>query len=712
MFRRLFSLLLLGLSLGACAREAPAPARNVVLITMDTTRADRLGCYGCDQVDTPNIDGVAGRGTVFSRAFATAPITGPSHASILSGTYPPYHQVRDNAVSSVPSEVPWLADILKARGYRTAGFVAAYPVKGVFGFARGFDYFSDILEAPPGSVVITNLHSVGVASRKGEMVSREFALWLENNSAEPFFVWLHYYDPHWPWDAGAGYADIYPDDPYNAEIAYMDDCIGTALDALDGAGLTDSTAVVLVADHGEGLMDHGELTHALLAYNTTLRVPLVFSFPWLEQAPEVATPVSIVDVLPTILDALDMRAGTLDLPIQGLSLRPLLEGDRAEAGEGRRSLYFETFYPYFHYGWGVLTGVVDGRWKYIRGPDDELYDLDADLDEVDMVDDPDLKKEMSSRLTALSTQLKQGRPTSRTVELDRQALEMLRSLGYLGGVERASADELPDLEGLPIPRESMAAYFMHNQVLGLMRSGKYQDAARLCRQITEENPTHKDARLLLVNLHGLLGNQEHVGRLLDEVLEDFRDSDVLFQAGLFALSAGDHAEAKARFEEVVARDPGDFEALTALGMVYAEIGNVQAARDHFEAALALDPKHRDALLRLGALLDRHGISGGGDCFEQAIQQYPFDPEARFNYGIFLLRSGEPERALEHLKRASSLADGALFEPAHLALASYYQQVGDLGAARRYVREVMLKTRDPKTLQRAQAWLEALEGNGS
>lgn len=711
MLRRLFPLLLLGLALTSCAREESKTARNVVLITMDTTRADRLGCYGCDLVGTPNIDGVAGRGTVFSRAFATAPITGPSHASILSGTYPPFHQVRDNAVASVPAEVPWLADILKTRGYRTAGFVAAYPVKGVFGFARGFDYFSDVLEAPPGSVVITNLHTMGVASRKGEMVSREFALWLESSSDEQFFVWLHYYDPHWPWDAGAGYADIYPDDPYNAEIAYMDDCIGTALDALDAAGLTESTAVVLVADHGEGLMDHNELTHALLAYNTTLRVPLVFSFPWLEQVPEVATPVSTVDILPTILDALDMRAGMLDLPLQGLSLRPLLEGVGADTAGGERSLYFETFYPYFHYGWGVLTGVVEGKWKYIKGPDDELYDLDADFDEVNMVDDRDLKQDLSGRLAALSTQLEQDRPTSRTAELDRQALEMLRSLGYMGGVEGSSADDLPDLEGLPIPRESMSAYFEHNQVLGLIRSGRYQDAATLCRQITEDNPTHKDARLLLINLHSLLGNQEHVGRLLDEVLEDFRDSDVLFQAGLFEFSVGAYAEAKARFEEVIARDSGDFEALTALGMVYAELGDVQAAQGHFEAALAIDPKHRGALLRLGALLDRQGISGGGNYFERAVRHYPFDSEVRFNYGIFLLRSGEQERALEQLKRASSLADGSLFEPAHLALASYYQQIGDLDAAGRYVREVVLKTRDPETLQRAQAWLEALEEGG-
>lgn len=709
MLRVRLPFLLLSLVLCACARDVPEPPRNVVLITMDTTRADRLGCYGSDRVETPNIDAIASRGTVFSRAFATAPITGPSHASILSGTYPPYHQVRDNSVTSVPTEIPWLAEILKGRGYRTAGFIAAYPVKGVFGFSRGFDYFNDVLEAPPGSVLITNLHTVGVASRNGESVSREFGLWFKNRPAGPFFVWLHYYDPHWPWEAGAGYADLYPNEPYDAEIAYMDDSIGTAFDAIEAAGVADSTAVILVADHGEGLMDHNELTHALLAYNTTLRVPLVFTFPWLDQVPEVHSPVSTVDIVPTVLDALGIDLHTSDLPVQGLSLLSRLEGVHVEEeGSADRALYFETFYPYFHYGWGVLTGIVEGRWKYIKGPDDELYDLDVDFDELEMVDDTERVAEMGARLTALSTRFMNDRPASQSVELDRQALEMLRSLGYIGGAVDASADELPDLKGLPIPRESMTAYFKHNDVLGLARSGKYQEAANLCRQITEENPTHKDARLLLINLNSKLGNRELVGQLFEEVLEDFRDSDVLYQAGLFALSVGERAQARSRFEEVVTRDPGDFEALTALGIVDTEDGDFDGARRHFEAALAVSPKHRGALLRLGALLDRQGDELARTYFERALEAWPFDPEVSFNYGVFLFRSGEQERGLSRLKQASALADGALFEPAHFTLASFHAQTGDVEEARRYLREIVLRTKDPASLQRAQSMMDSLD----
>ncbi len=675
---------------------------------MDTTRADRLGCYGYDGVATPNIDRVAAAGTLFTRAFATAPITGPSHASILSGTYPPFHQVRDNSVSAIPAEIPWMPEILRAQGFQTAGFVAAYPVKAQFGFGRGFDYFSDVMEAPPGSVFITNLHTVGVASRKGEVVSREFELWLDQRTDGPFFAWVHFYDPHWPWEAGAGFADIYPDEPYDAEIAYMDDSIGTVLDALADAGLADDTAVILVADHGESLMDHGELTHALLVYNSTIRVPLVVSIPWLEQAAEVSTPVSTVDILPTVLEVLGFDAGPAGKSIQGQSLWTSIDEDAGVTIAADRALYFETFYPYFHYGWGVLTGIVEGGWKYIKGPDDELYDLTVDFAEANSVDDPDLRRRMADRLVDVTAELKAGRPDRQNLELDRQALDMLRSLGYMGGQDLPAADDLPNLEELPIPRESMAAYFKHNEVLSLLRAKRYEEAATLCRQIAKENPSHKDARLLLINIHGQLQNRDEVGRLFDEVLEDFRDADVLYQAGLYHLSLSDFDRARAFLEEVLARDPADAEALVAVGIVDTEQGDLDGARRHFEAALSIEPKHRQALIRLGAVLDRQGDPVSRDVFERAITAYPFDPEVNFNYGVYLFRTGDHHRALDYLTQASALASGSLFEPAHFALATYYAQTGDVDKARHYLREVLLHTDSPQSLQRAQSMLNALE----
>jgi len=236
----------------------------------------------------------------------------------------------------------------------------------------------------------------------------------------------------------------------------------------------------------------------------------------------------------------------------------------------------------------------------------------------------------------------------------------------------------------------------------------YQDAANLCRQITEEHPTHKDARLLLINLNSKLGNKDIVGQLFEDVLEDFRDSDVLYQAGMYSLSVGKRAQARTRLEEVVARDPGDFEALNALGIVDMEEGNLDGAKIHFEAALAVNPKHRGSLLRLSALLDRQGDELARTYFERALKAWPFDPEVSFNCGVFLVRSGEQERGLEQLKRASNLADDSLFEPAHFALASIHAQSGGVDEARRYLREIVLRTRDPSALQRAQSMIDSLD----
>jgi type IV pilus assembly protein PilF len=213
---------------------------------------------------------------------------------------------------------------------------------------------------------------------------------------------------------------------------------------------------------------------------------------------------------------------------------------------------------------------------------------------------------------------------------------------------------------------------------------------------------------LLINLHAMLGNQEEVGRLFEEVLVDFRDTDVLFQAGLYHFSRGHYPQAMSHLEEVVGRDPGDFEALTALGMVHERAGDPDAAHEHYTAALAVNPKHRQALIRLGALEERQGVSGAGGHFETAVENYPFDPEVNFNYGIFLVRTGETNRALEYLKRASALAEDALFEPAHFALASYFAQTGDPQTAGRYLREIILQTDDPNMLDRAQAMLEQLQ----
>ncbi len=699
------------LAISACA-PAPQTARNLVLITMDTTRPDRLGCYGSTAVSTPNIDAVAAGGTVFERAFAVAPITAPSHASILSGTFPPFHQVRDNDLFPVPRDLPWLPAILQARGYRTAAMVAAFPLRAGLGFGRGFDYYGDHLEAPAGSLVITNVHSLGVANRPGDRVSAEFLLWLDANAGSgPFFAWLHFYDPHQPYEPPAGYADLYAHQPYDGEVAFMDECIGTVLRALTERGIADHTGLVVLADHGEGLMEHGELTHAMLAYSSTLQVPLIVRLPWLEsQTPRVSAMVSASDVMPTVLSALGIDPDSLDLPIQARSLLPLITGDEAAAGgaTSSRELYFETFYPYHHYRWSPLSGFMtgDGR-KLIHGPYDELYDLTVDPGESSDLPDGEARAAMAARLVALTDELRHERPETGRRLPSRQELEQLRALGYVGSEAGDDAEALVELTTLAHPRERMGEFLRYNEILSLAHQNRVAEALERAMAMTAADPHNKDARFMVASYSYRLGRVEAADRLYAELVRDFSDRDVAFQAGVHFLGRRDYARARPCFEVLVTADPGDFEALTRLGDVAAAEGDQVDARSHYERALAIAPDYREALLGLAVALDREGSASAAEQFAKVAAKFPFDPQVSFDYGVYLVRRGRAPEAVEYFRRSAAVSRGRLHATAQLALASLYRQQGALDEARASLREIVLRTDDPELLERAEAALVEL-----
>jgi len=700
------------LAVAAACNPQRTPEHNLILITLDTTRADRLGSYGSQTVHTPNLDRIAELGTVFDHAFAVAPITAPSHASILSGTFPPFHQVRDNDIAAVPAGVPWLPEIVGDRGYRTAAMVAAYPLRSAMGFARGFDYFGDQLEAPPGSFVITNLHTVGVASRPGEQISEEFRMWLAaNHSGGRFFVWLHYYDPHWPWTPRAGYADLYPDQPYDGEIAYMDDCIGKVLRVLADEGLAETTGLVVVADHGEGLMDHDELTHGLLLYNGTVRVPLIVRLPWLEkQRSRVDTFVSNADVMPTILDALGIEPEALGLPIQARSLVPLLAPTSVDAPPGPawdRSLYFETFYAFYHYRWSPLAGfAADGR-KYIHGPTDELYDLRTDPAERRPLSEPAELDALAERLDRLEVELRRDRPSADRYQQSREELEKLRALGYVGGEAADDLESVADLSALLHPREAMPIFLKYNDILGLIHSGRFVEALDLARSIADADPHQKDARMTVASLNVQLGRTEAADQAFAELIEDFSDKDVVYQAGVYFQKRRNLELARQCFERLIADDPADIEAATRLAEVAVAQGDVDEGRRLLDGALAVDPAYREAMLGLAVLLDQQGEPEAEDRFRAVATRYPFDPRVSFDFGIFLLRHDRDAEAVERLRRAAALSDGPLFAAAQFALASHYERTGDLDQARACLREIVIQTDNPPALRQAQDRLAAL-----
>lgn len=699
--------------LGTSCAGRQEPGRNLVLITVDTTRADRLGCYGSEEAATPHLDRLARDGVVFERAFTTAPITGPAHASILSGTYPPYHRVRDNDAFAVPEEIPWLPSMLREHGWRTMAVIAAHPLRAGIGFNRGFDSYSDELEAPPGSLIITNLHTVGVASRSGERISDEFRRWLDARSRDPaqFFAWLHYYDPHWPWEPPGTYASLFPTDPYDGEIAYMDECIGTVLHALDEHGLTESTGVVVVGDHGEGLMEHGELTHGLLAYNGTLRVPLILRLPWLEARGRVDDFVSVVDVVPTILEALGVDAG--GSPLQGRTLLPLAAASLTEEDPAAkdRTLYFETHYPYLHYRWSPLEGVIAHGRKYIHGPWDEVYDLIADPEERHPIADAEVLADMDERLEKIRANLRVGRAEAVRRAQDHRDLERLRALGYATGAPPAGDLAQDRWSGLPHPADAMNAYFAHNDVLGLIRDDRLAEALHLAVVVARDHPQLKDVRLLQGALQVDLGDLEGADATFAALVRDIPDADVLLQAGGHFLRRGDLDQASDCFEQLLRDDRDDVEALTLLARVAAERGDDRHAEELLERALTADAGHRQARLALAVLRARRGADDAERRFTELAETYPFDPRINHDFGVFLLRRGRSAEGVERLRMAVAMSQGPLADAARLALAGWHLHRGDISRARRVLEETIVSTRDPQALRRAEEQLRALDPSG-
>ncbi|HSB60815.1 MAG TPA: sulfatase, partial [Vicinamibacteria bacterium] len=404
-------------------RLLPARApRNLLLVSIDTLRADRLGSYGYAPAQTPRLDALARSGLRFARAATVVPLTLPAHSSLLTGTFPAWHGVRDNGGFYLGEDQTTLAEVLRGKGYRTGGFVGAFVLDRRWGIAQGFERFFDEFD----------LESFGEApgmdaiQRPGAQVVDRALEWLGADRDRPFFAWVHLYDPHTPYEAAEPFRSRFPGTPsgaYDAEIAAADAQVGRLLDALDLDRRLPDTLVVVVGDHGEMLGEHGEPTHGFFVYEAAVRIPLILAGPGVP-AREVEDQVRIVDVMPTVLELL--RAPPPEA-VQGVSLLPLARGERLGLVASS-----ESWYPRYHYGWSELHAVQDGRFKYIRAPRPELYDLASDPGEA-----RDLSRDDPARLAALERALAGllARTASASAPkgprtVDAETEERLAALGY------------------------------------------------------------------------------------------------------------------------------------------------------------------------------------------------------------------------------------------------------------------------------------------
>lgn len=558
------------LALAACSRGG---GRSVLLVTLDTTRAEALGVYGNPHPVTPNLDRLAAEGILFEQAYTVAPLTLPAHASMLTGLVPPRHGVRDNGLMPLPSSAVTLAERAREAGFQTAAFLGSVVLDEGFGLEQGFERY----EAPARSFY--NGPSLGYAERSAAEVAKLAAAWLQARDKDrPFFLWAHFWDAHAPYaptpemKARAGGND------YLGEVAACDAALGRLLTALKQEGLDDSTLVVVVADHGEAFGEHGELSHGPFVWNTTLRVPLILRRPDGRRAGErVASVASVVDLYPTALEAMGLAPGPDGL--DGVSLL-------AHAPAARRGAYFESYYGYLNFGWHPLAGWVGARGKYVHGQRARFYELAQDPKE-----ERDLAPERAQLVGEARAAMAEcaGEPgLVRDAEgLDPELKRSLQALGYAAFANEGTKVPAPLAElALPDPFERTQELADVQRAGGLMDAAKYAEAEALLR--------------------ALLAGSPHNHFAWDRL-------------AVCLMRMNRHREAIAPLERVLAEAPGNADTWNSLGACRLVVGQEEGALAAFTRALELDPNHVQALGGLVRLMEAAGMGAKAAPFKQRFQ---------------------------------------------------------------------------------------------
>jgi len=564
------------LSAGICACSGAGPVDRVIVVTWDTTRADRLGCYGYEAADTPNLDGLAAEATLFEHAVSPVPTTLSSHSTMFTGLYPHDHGVRYNIVYSLGPRAVTLAERLQARGFDTAAFPASLIVGRNFGLDQGFETWNEPQRAADAKGPTTP-ESVERTAGEGVDLAIE---WLDSHSHGRSFLWLHFYDPHAPYDPPFPYSDRYRGRRYDGELAYVDAQFGRLLERLREDRLWSRTVVIVAGDHGEGLYDHRERYHSYLVYDTTQHVPLIIRAPGVSPG-RIREPVTLADLTPTVLDLVGTPAND---EMRGISLRPALEGETVP----RRPLYFESLAGSLNYGWQELRGIRSGEWKLIDSEEPELFDLERDGAETTnrVAVDTDRLDALQAQLAALSEPLETSLADAvADVVLDRETEQMLASLGYVSGGSGGASENaqhprtMIDLEGeMMSTRRDIAL-------------GQWPAVEERCRYVLGRDPSNKWGLNTIISA---LIAQDRAGEAQDHAAElvrlypDAEQSYVVFARAYEA--EGLIEEAYRVLETAVSRIP-DSGPLNYLLIVAAfETGRTEVCGDRIDAAIEAFPE--------------------------------------------------------------------------------------------------------------------------
>ena len=651
-------------SFGVAPDRHPAP--NVILITIDTVRADHIGCYGAKNIQTPTLDSLARDGTVFERAISQVPLTWPSHAVILTGTYPFQNGVQDFTGQPLDERFLSVAQVFKQQGYATGAVVSAFVLDRSWGLARGFDFYDDAFA--PETFQTKN---IGLVDRKaGESVTRALR-WLNKNRAQssrrPFFFWLHLYDPHSPYDPPEPFHTRYRGHLYDGEIAYADHELGRLMSWLKQNRLYDGSLIIMLSDHGESLGAHGEKEHGFFIYNSTVHIPLIVKPPAGSgfRPSRVAKPVETTAVAPTLLRLAGLTGEEKQFRSSSLLGGTATSGDLA---------YSESFYSFSSFGWSPLHALQTSRYHYIEAPLPELYDVVADPEEKN-----NLAPQQAATVAVLEDKLRAllrknpfHAPESAGVDLSADALEKLRALGYVAYHSPVSPKALA--AGLPDPKIKVGELNAILEASDAFQSGDFPTGEAVLAAVQEKDPQISAVPYMLGEAALRQQKWDSAATELQKSLELDPGFDQAMTALARALhEKGDDASARRWLEKALDRNRQNFRAWYELGWIEAQAGNEQDAQAAFERVLSIQPNFALAHRDLGLMFF------GRQDYQDAIP-YLFRAtqmglkEARvFNFlGICYDRTGRLSRAVQSYHRALQL-DANLAE-AHLNLGYAFEQL--------------------------------------
>jgi len=654
---------------------------NVLLISIDTIRPDRISCYSPKYLKTPHIDALAAKGVLFEGAIAHNPLTLPSHVNILAGTTPLDHGVHENTKFILTEDFLTLTEYLKERGYSTGAFVGAFPLDSRFGLSQGFDVYDDSYPSKESSAFTFQ-------ERNASQVIQAALDWLAKQNSQ-WFSFIHIWDPHGPYLAPEPFNEKFKNDPYSGEVAYVDSELGKLFDYLDRNNLMENTLIILTGDHGEALGEHGELTHGYFAYNSTLWVPLIIASPGMKAA-RVDEHVSHIDIFPTVCEILEIEKPPF---LQGVSLLPLMKGKKIK----KRAIYFESLVPYYNRGWAPLRGFIEEKKKFIDSPLPEYYNLEDDFDEEkNLVRDIDLaeqKRKMKEIMDGLSSPSRVQSPR----RVDRETREKLRSLGYIS----SPVTQLKESYG---PEDDLKTLlpFQQRQTIAvrLLEANRIPEAVKILNDIIRER---KDFASVYNNLSTIYESQGLVEESLSIMESGYKNNPgnyrIISNYGFLLVKAGMPDKGIEFLEKSLAVIDYDPEVWTHLGIAYSQKGEFQKALDSYEKALSLD--NTDALiynnlgfLQFSIFLQTKNIQNHTRALESYRKAIELDPGLASAYnglgGVYKVM-GQIDNAISVWEKALELDPDYDFPVYNLGVA-YFEKGNKAQALKYFERYLLLKNK--------------------